>query len=403
MTAMPSPLDVGVELEATYDAWNRLVKTDDGTTVVEYGYDGMNRRITKASGGTTRHYYYNDQWQVLEERLNASSSADRQYVWGQRYIDDLVLRDTSSERLYALQDALFNVVALTDDDGDVVERFAYQPYGQSEPLDPDYTTYSGTNYSWNYRFTGRELDLETGLQINRMRCLHHQLGRWLTRDPFGYDSGFNLYGYAQGRATGSLDPLGLRETDREWILPWEGGWTWGGTWDLWTNTSPSGHLNGLYTGHTVPPAFINAAAMQGAAQGFNCSADCLACMNKKLAAGTLIIVGGGAVAYGGTPRPIANAIAGREGPMRGRYLKSGVRAAGVRLAHNLPCAGATGAKVGEGIIQHATRVESAFKSGQLARGGVAILAVAEIAIEAYCTKNCLANPNFKCPNGLLTF
>lgn len=210
MTAMPSPLDVGVELEATYDAWNRLVKTDDGTTVVEYAYDGMNRRITKTSGGTVRHFYYSDQWQVLEERLGSNATADRQYVWGQRYIDDMVLRDTTSERLYALQDALFNVVALTDDDGDVVERFAYQPYGQSEALNPDYTAYNGTDYQWVYRFTGRELDLETGLQINRMRYLHLQLGRWITRDPIGYRGGVNTYQYVNGIPIQYIDPWGLR-------------------------------------------------------------------------------------------------------------------------------------------------------------------------------------------------
>src|SRR5690606_7964917 len=112
MTQMPSPLDVADTLEGGYDPWNRLVETDDATTVVVYAYDGLNRRITKASGGSTRHYYYSDQWQVLEERLDSDTTADRQYVWGLRYIDDLVLRDTPSERLYALQDALFNVVAL---------------------------------------------------------------------------------------------------------------------------------------------------------------------------------------------------------------------------------------------------------------------------------------------------
>ena len=75
------------------------------------------------------------------------------------------------------------MVALTDDDGDIVQRFAYQAYGQSEELNPDYTSYSGTNYSWGYRFTGRELDLETGLQLNRMRYLHLQLGRWVRAIP----------------------------------------------------------------------------------------------------------------------------------------------------------------------------------------------------------------------------
>src|SRR5690606_21594962 len=124
-------------LTATYDAWNRLVKLENGSgTVAEYEYDGLNRRTTKTTASETRHAYFSDRWQVLEERVDSSTDAERQFLWGLRYVDDLVLRDrdtdgngTLDERLYALSDALFNVVALTDDTGGVKERFAYQPYG----------------------------------------------------------------------------------------------------------------------------------------------------------------------------------------------------------------------------------------------------------------------------------
>ena len=59
---------------------------------------------------------------------------------GLRYIDDCVLRDRTTEaalahrRLFALQDANWNVIALfdptaDDDAGAIVERYAYTPYG----------------------------------------------------------------------------------------------------------------------------------------------------------------------------------------------------------------------------------------------------------------------------------
>lgn len=215
MTEFPQPKSLENGYTATYDAWNRLVKLEDSSgTVAEYEYDGLNRRTIKkkhiaGSLNETRHFYYSDQWQVLEERVDANTTANKQYVWGLRYIDDLVLRDKGTERLYALQDALFNVVALTDDTGAVKERFAYQPYGESEELNPDFTTYTSTNYVWEYRFTGRELDLHTGLQINRNRYLHLQLGRWLIRDPIGYEgSEWNLYEYVGGIPLDDVDPSG---------------------------------------------------------------------------------------------------------------------------------------------------------------------------------------------------
>ena len=210
-TSFPKPASLGNGMTATYDAWNRLVKVaDSGGTVAEYRYDGLNRRTEKIAGGTTRHDYFSDQWQTLEERTGSSTSADRQFVWGQRYVDDLVLRDRTSERLYALQDALFNVVALTSNTGAVQERFAYQPYGQSESLDPDFSTYTGTDLNWEYRFTGRELDFESGLQINRNRYLHLQLGRWITRDPIGYlFKDVSLSAYVRNSPTRRQDASGL--------------------------------------------------------------------------------------------------------------------------------------------------------------------------------------------------
>jgi RHS repeat-associated protein len=208
-TSLPKPASLGDGMTATYDAWNRLVKlADSGGTVAEYAYDGLNRRTEKVVGGTTRHAYFCDRWQTLEERTGSSASAERQFVWGQRYVDDLVLRDRTSERLYALQDALFNVVALTSNSGVVQERFAYQPYGQSEPLNSNFTDYSGTNFQWEYRFTGREFDLESGLQINRHRYLHLQLGRWLSRDPMRYVDGSNLYENVTSNPINLEDPSG---------------------------------------------------------------------------------------------------------------------------------------------------------------------------------------------------
>ena len=86
-------------VEGVYDAWNRLVRLHVGdTTLAEYAYDARGYRIRKDSytDGTlteARHFYYTPGWQVVEERVGTSTSANRQFVWGLRYIDDLVFRD----------------------------------------------------------------------------------------------------------------------------------------------------------------------------------------------------------------------------------------------------------------------------------------------------------------------
>jgi YD repeat-containing protein len=121
MTTVPKPGAPTGSYTATYDAWNRLVKLADGATVVaEYEYDAAQRRTVKKTyaGGVldeTRRYY-SSRWQVLEERVGASGDAQRQFLWGVGYIDDLLLRERDTtgdgsldERLYGLQDASWNM------------------------------------------------------------------------------------------------------------------------------------------------------------------------------------------------------------------------------------------------------------------------------------------------------
>ena len=130
MTTIPQPKEPTATYKGTWDAWNRLAKLNDGPTFVQANrYDGLNRRIEQITMEESRVYFYSNAWQVLEEHsagVSGSSSSsssgsspllmDRQFVWGLRYIDDLDLRDlraTLVERLYAMEDANWNIVVLT--------------------------------------------------------------------------------------------------------------------------------------------------------------------------------------------------------------------------------------------------------------------------------------------------
>ncbi len=223
MTAVPQPDTPTSSYTLTWDAWNRLVKVVDGTTTIaEYAWDGSNRRIVKkiyAAGvlDQTRHIYLSRSNQVLEERVDTSTSADRQFTWGTRYIDDLVLRTrdtdangTLDESLYALQDANWNAAALVSSTGTVVERFRYTPYGRSTVLDANFTADADgiSDYDWEYRFTSREYDSETALHYFRARFYHDGLGRFVGRDPLEFVDGGNLYaGYFVPWVLSPISPL----------------------------------------------------------------------------------------------------------------------------------------------------------------------------------------------------
>jgi RHS repeat-associated protein len=150
---------------------------------------------------------------VLEERVGTATTADRKYVWGLRYVDEMILRDrdtgSGNERLYCMQDDNWNVVAICDTSAAVQERYAYTPYGMVSFLDPSFGSIGSSAFSWNYLFTGRERDTESALQLNRNRYYHARLGCWITRDPMGYAArDTNLYRYVVNQPCDRFDPSG---------------------------------------------------------------------------------------------------------------------------------------------------------------------------------------------------
>jgi RHS repeat-associated protein len=203
-----------------YDAWNRLVEVRDGSgeTVKRYAYDGLHRRISEAAGGVTTDFYYSDQWQVLEERVGGQTTV--QYVWSPVYVDALILGDrdtdgdgTLDERLWVVQDANYNVTALFDNSGNVVERYVYDPFGQATVLDANWNVrYGGSAYDWLYLHQGGRYDVTNGLYHFRHRDYSPTLGRWTSLDPLSYAAGdVNLYRSLGNNPLTSLDPSGLDE------------------------------------------------------------------------------------------------------------------------------------------------------------------------------------------------
>ncbi len=216
LTVVPRPLSLGNSFDLKWDAWNRLmeVKNTGGSVIATYRYDGASRRVTKDDGTDTRHYYYSDQWQVLEERLNSSSSADRRFVWGLRSVDDLILRDDTSQRLYALSDALGSVTAVVNTSGTVQERYGYDGFGTPRYMDGSFGSRGSSSYAWETLFDGYRYDLESGLYQVRYRFLHPNLGRWPNRDPLQEKGGVNLYGFVRN------NPLNLIDSDGRAPMGW---------------------------------------------------------------------------------------------------------------------------------------------------------------------------------------
>ena len=201
-----------------YDAWNRLkvVKDSAGVVLETLGYDALSRRIT-AVGATTTDLYYSSGWQVVEERVAGVARAS--YVWSPVYVDALVARDRDAdgaatngleERLYALADANYNVTGLVTTVGVVVERYAYDPFGEATVYTPTYSVLPSSGYAATVLFQGLRQDRVSGLYYARNRDYSPTLGRWVTLDPIRFAAGdMNFYRMENDNPLGATDSSGL--------------------------------------------------------------------------------------------------------------------------------------------------------------------------------------------------
>jgi RHS repeat-associated protein len=157
----------------------------------------------------------------------------RSWVYG-RGLDEpvLLLQDLNQdgnfmgthERLWYHTNALGSIVALTDEKGQLVEGYQYDPYGAHILYTPgangvidwggdDVLIENGTSLLGNmYTYTAREWDAETGMLYYRSRYMHPEMGRFIQRDsigiwgdPVGLGNG---YAYVGNQAFDAIDPVG---------------------------------------------------------------------------------------------------------------------------------------------------------------------------------------------------
>ena len=206
------------EQRMVWDAWSRLVSVADDVHGVtgSYTYDGLNRRMTRVVSGVTWRTYYSDAWRPLEERQDSQTTAARQYYWGARHRDDLVRRDRAvtsggalDETRYVLMD-YFSPAAITDDSGNVTERYAFSAFGVRSIMAPDFSPRGTSECDCEFGFQGQFLDAESGFYDYGYRYYSPALGRWLSKDPIGEEGGLNLYTFAGNNGVNAVDFFGLK-------------------------------------------------------------------------------------------------------------------------------------------------------------------------------------------------
>jgi RHS repeat-associated protein len=207
----------------TYDGNGNL--TGSPTTGLSFSYNAKNQTtsITPA-GGSAIAFSYADATQ--RERTgkgsiayvnhflgigNEQSGTQTNYRWSDFFTDSFALasQQVGSNRYYYLFDGLGSVVGVTDSSGNLVNTYAYEPYGKIR---------SSTGTLANpWRFAGAYFDTETSLYKMGARYYDANLARWTQPDPnrgsLSDPPSLNIYPYAANDPVNATDPEGD-------IVPW---------------------------------------------------------------------------------------------------------------------------------------------------------------------------------------
>ncbi len=144
-----------------------------------YGHDGV-RAVKCSSRGET--LYFNGMWQLNDAYDRDFRSSKHIYVGEARVATKCGMRGETSvsyesrNMYYYHPDHLGSVQLVTDFAGQVYERMEYAPYGET------WIEEKGS-LPTPFRFTGKEIDGETGLYYHGARYMDPKYCRWLSADP----------------------------------------------------------------------------------------------------------------------------------------------------------------------------------------------------------------------------
>jgi RHS repeat-associated protein len=185
-----------------YSARGELLQATVGGQIVTYSYDGVGRRTARTTVAGTTQYLYGDPLNVMLP----TAVRDGAGVLTTLYYDDaglLVALERGGSRFYVATDQVGTPRRVTDATGQALKVLEYDAFGN---LVAD----SAPAFDLPIGFAGGLVDPLTGLTRFGFRDYDPAAGRWMARDPVGFEGGQgNLYAYADGDPINLRDPLGL--------------------------------------------------------------------------------------------------------------------------------------------------------------------------------------------------
>ena len=171
----------------TWNSRNQLVSSVDANYSTSYVYGQDGQRSNKYTQGSET-LYFNKMWTLHTDNGNSvygGQYAKNVYLGETRIVTKLARADQKTaheetyKQYYYHSDHLGSATMISDWEGKEYQRIEYTPYGETWV---EKTNNSGSEFL-PYRFTGKEVDQETGLYYYGARYLDPKYSMWISTDP----------------------------------------------------------------------------------------------------------------------------------------------------------------------------------------------------------------------------
>ncbi len=180
-----------------FDYEHRLV--DIGVGATTFTYDGVGNSLRATRSGVETKYIYDAFGNLLAEADSADTIA-RYYIHG---FGLLAMVTTSDQVNVYHYNAIGNTIAITNQTGTIINKYAYTPFGRLANEEE--------TLSQPFKFVGKYgiMSEQNGLYYMRARYYDAETGRFISEDPIGFAGGdVNLYAYVQNNPVMFVDPSG---------------------------------------------------------------------------------------------------------------------------------------------------------------------------------------------------
>jgi len=218
-----------------WDAENRLISmtitpAQGSPTTYKYEYDHLSRLVVRKTGNTiTRRYIY-DGWNRIAEYDGTATTPYNTYTWGLDLSGTMQgaggvggmlstrwASASGAPTYYPQYDGNGNISEYLAMDGTVAAHYEYDPFGTLTRRTGTIVGIDSTRFE--YRFSTKPRDINTGLYYYGYRWYDPVTGRWPSRDRIEEEGGMNLYGFVGNSGVNWVDILGER------ALPEYVGWS----------------------------------------------------------------------------------------------------------------------------------------------------------------------------------